>query len=245
MKTLVIALLCWSSLSWAQMVPFIVGGSPAAKNELPFQVSVQTSSGSHFCGGSLIAPDTVLTAAHCVENKALTRVVAGITSLKEKGEKFTVKKVIIHPLRGKTENGNDYDFAILKLDGASKLQPIALSEQVLDCGEATTSGWGTTREGAANVSTILMKVDVPIVPQEVCADAYSELTDTMICAGLPEGGKDSCQGDSGGPLFVRGVGGKPFLVGVVSWGEGCARPKKYGVYARVSSAYQWILENTK
>ena len=86
---------------------------------------------------------------------------------------------------------------------------------------------------------MLMQVDVPIVPQSQCKQAYSSIHDSMICAGLSEGGKDSCQGDSGGPLVCE-FNGRFFLEGVVSWGHGCAAPGKYGVYARVRYLRQWI-----
>lgn len=245
MKLIFLVFFLCGSLSFAGFIPFIVGGQPALKDELPFQVSLQSSTGRHYCGGSLIAPDAVLTAAHCVEGRVIIKVVGGILNLKDKGESFKVKQVLIHPLRGKTNFQHDYDFAILKLDGAAKAQPIAVSEEIQTCGDSLTSGWGTLSEGSGKVSDVLMKVAVPIVDQDVCMQSYAEVTDTMICAGLPQGGKDSCQGDSGGPLFIRGVNGKPFLIGVVSWGEGCARPKKYGVYGRVSSVYQWIKDNSQ
>jgi trypsin len=91
-----------------------------------------------------------------------------------------------------------------------------------------------------------MKVDVPLVPRAACASAYatSTISDRMICAGYDAGGKDSCQGDSGGPLEVRGSGAARVLIGVVSWGEGCARKKKYGIYSNVAAAAQWVSQTT-
>ena len=101
------------------------------------------------------------------------------------------------------------------------------------------SGYGTLSSGGSLASK-LMQVDVPIVSQSSCKQAYgSSIHDSMVCAGLREGGKDSCQGDSGGPLVCED-NGKYFLEGVVSWGSGCASPGKYGVYARVRYLKQWI-----
>ena len=104
-------------------------------------------------------------------------------------------------------------------------------------GFAIAAGWGLTAEGT-EVSNILRQVTVQIVSNQVCNGlaAYSgAITDRMVCAGFPEGGKDSCQGDSGGPLMVPDGQGGYFQAGVVSWGEGCGRPNKFGVYTRVSS----------
>ena len=100
-------------------------------------------------------------------------------------------------------------------------------------------GFGTLSSGGS-LAKKLMQVEVPIVSQASCKEAYRSLIhDSMVCAGLREGGKDSCQGDSGGPLVCES-NGKFFLEGVVSWGSGCASPGKYGVYARVRYLRQWI-----
>ena len=100
----------------------------------------------------------------------------------------------------------------------------------------TVSGWGTTSEGGS-LARVLMKVEVPVVSDEDCRDAYgqSDITDSMICAGLPEGGKDACQGDSGGP-FTCGL----YLDGIASWGYGCAEPGFPGVYTQTSYFVDWI-----
>ena len=100
----------------------------------------------------------------------------------------------------------------------------------------TVSGWGTTSEGGS-LARVLMKVEVPVVSDEDCRDAYgqSDITDSMICAGLPEGGRDWCQGDSGGPLTC-GL----YLDGIASWGYGCAEPGFPGVYTQTSYFVDWI-----
>ncbi|MCM2268378.1 MAG: serine protease, partial [Elusimicrobiales bacterium] len=210
----------------------IVGGVQATKGEFPFIVSLKSSYGSHFCGGSLIKKNWVLTAAHCVEGGYLKGVTIGLHNQSDTVgvEKFTVLEIIKNP--GWDTNTMDNDFALVKLSGDSKFAPIALNTKEITKADFVTAGWGTTSEGGG-VSKILMKVSVPFVDKATCSAAYDGITDSMICAGYKEGGKDSCQGDSGGPLIV-GTGANMALAGVVSWGEGCARPNKYGVYSKVN-----------
>jgi trypsin len=216
----------------------IVGGVQAAKGEFPFLVSLRSSWGSHFCGGSLIKKNWVLTAAHCVEGGYLKGIAVGLLNQAdtEGVEKFTVLEIIKHP--GWDTNTMDNDFALVKLSGDSKYAPITLNAKELSGGEFVTAGWGTTSEGGS-VSKNLMKVSVPFITKEACSAAYDGITDSMLCAGYPQGGKDSCQGDSGGPLMI-GSGSSRVLAGVVSWGEGCARPNKPGVYSKVNGALEWI-----
>lgn len=225
--------------------PTIVGGVEAERGEFPYIVSLRVGS-SHFCGGQLISPGWVLTASHCIISGFQSRVTVsvGAHSLIELApETFRVERVMKHPsyINGQV----DFDFALVKIAGESAYDPIAMNgdrtELVdLDDKTAITAGWGTTYENG-NLARNLRKVEVPIVSQDRCRLAYpGSITDRMICAGLEEGGKDSCQGDSGGPLIVKDYDGTPILVGMVSWGEGCARAHKYGVYSRVSEAVEWI-----
>lgn len=232
--------------------PNIVGGVDAAKGELPFQVSLQRSSGSHFCGGSLIKPNWVLTAAHCVAGwSATNKIVVGLhdRQVLAGSESFTAAKVVPHPQYNRQTL--DYDYALIQLSGDSTYAPIALNNQEIAIPEdgtavnVWTAGWGATREGSFGLPRILQKVEVPLVTTKVCNAPTSyngDITDRMICAGLQQGGKDSCQGDSGGPLFVKETSGNYLLVGVVSWGEGCARANKYGVYAKVNNQIDWIAQ---
>lgn len=244
MKRMIAWALCLAALSLASRGK-IVGGVETEPGEFPYMVSIQIN--SHFCGGSLIAPNYVLTAAHCIFTSSLPgrgRVVVGLHKLSDAApEVFKIKRAIKHP-KYQQRNSYDYDFALIELDGVSRFEPAILDgrevHDIIPEGMmSTTIGWGDTAEGGS-LSDVLLKVDIPIVTQAECTKAYpKDILDTMLCAGLDKGGKDSCQGDSGGPLLVETDHGK-VQVGVVSWGQGCARPMKYGVYSRVSSAIEWI-----
>lgn len=243
-KVFVLLLALFASIALGQPNPTIVGGEEAVVGEFPFMVSLQNpQNGRHFCGGSLIASNWVLTAAHCVNDDDPVQVKVGLHNLKDTQgvETFGVKRKVIHPEYNQVRY--DADYALLELDGESKFKPIQIQKSEVDFEASflvTTSGWGVLRDGGMSVSQKLMKVSLPLVPQKVCEASYpSKLTDRMMCAGLAEGGKDSCQGDSGGPLFYKSRG-KLLLIGVVSWGEGCARPKKYGIYSRLSKEIDWI-----
>jgi trypsin len=229
----------------------IVGGEEARPGEFPFIVSIQSRYGSHFCGGSLIDKRWVLTAAHCVSagDESRIKVVAGLHERRKPqgAQVLQVQRVIQHPGYGKGSVAYDNDYALIELAQDAAFDPIPLNEAEIvisnDESEApasVTAGWGTTSEGG-NLAEVLQKVTVPLVSRENCEKGYPDrLSDQMICAGLDSGGKDSCQGDSGGPLFVRDDHDRPLLAGVVSWGVGCARPTKFGVYSKVSQAVSWI-----
>lgn len=231
----------------------IVGGVEASIGEFPFIVSLQSSSGSHFCGGSLIRKNWVLTAAHCVQG-TIGRIVIGLhdrTDVKN-AEIMKPKQVIPHPKYDSSTT--DFDYALIELDKDSNYQPITLNSseiQIPNKGEdsqvmSTTAGWGAIKEGSYGLPKTLQKVDVPLVTAKSCNASYpTKITDRMICAGYDQGGKDSCQGDSGGPLVVENDSREQVLVGVVSWGYGCARPDLPGVYAKVNAAYSWILQTTQ
>jgi trypsin len=236
------AVLVFSSNAEARFMNYIVGGEEAVKGEFPFMVSLQDRNG-HFCGGSLIAKDWVLTAAHCVDGGGPASVVVGLHDHQslEGAEVFRPAQIIPHP----NYTDLDWDYALIRLDGESKFQPIALSSADPAAGsDVTTAGWGYVRENNFSLPRNLRKVTVPVVDRAQCNVSYkNKISERMICAGLEQGGKDSCQGDSGGPLF-SGQGADRVLLGVVSWGEGCARAKKYGVYSNVSAVTDWIYSTT-
>ncbi len=235
----------------------IVGGEDIAIEEVPWQVSLQSSfGGSHFCGGSILSENWVITAAHCVDSGdsvSTTQVAAGITDQSDEGQVADVAELIIADGYGNINGGVENDFAILRLDSPLDLSGSAASAIELVTPEdreagatepgtpALVSGWGATSEGGDGAET-LQAVEIPIMSEADAIDAYgSAVTDDQLAAGLEEGGKDACQGDSGGPLVVD-VDGTPKLAGVVSWGDGCAREGSPGMYARVSAFESLVVE---
>jgi transmembrane serine protease 11D len=242
----------------------IVGGEPVMIEKNPWQVALIRASmaepqRSQFCGGSLISDSWVLTAAHCVRNSivredpARLNVIAGTRIYIAGGERVEVAAIHVHPQYNTSTM--DSDFALLQLKtplanvngGAPQaIKSASENTQVSDGTEVNVTGWGATAEGGPG-SLELLGALVPIVSNDVCnkpASYNGDITATMICAGREEGGVDSCQGDSGGPL-THMIDGQPVLIGVVSWGEGCARRLKYGIYSRVSAAAPWIASTAK
>ncbi|KAL1398337.1 hypothetical protein pipiens_009057 [Culex pipiens pipiens] len=222
----------------------IVGGFEIDILEVPYQISLQDY--RHYCGGSIIGENWVLTAGHCANEYEVGLYVRVGSSLHGSGGQLVpVKRVIQHPqYNPKT---SDFDFSLLELE-----QPVQLSEEffavelpeqdqeVEDGQLLQVSGWGATQNPSESNGP-LRATNVPAVSQEECRESYgtNQITDRMICAGYQAGGKDACQGDSGGPL----VEGKT-LVGVVSWGIGCAEPGYPGVYSRVAAVRDWIKEHS-
>jgi trypsin len=219
----------------------IVGGDEAAEGQFPALIAVAYSGEGtpfqrQFCGGSLIAEDVVLTAAHCVEGLAAADVVVFSGSVDLESPDLVETEVVdvhlAHDYNEPVTFANDW--ALLKLDESLDIEPIDVGTEPEEFDTITTAGWGETGSG---YPTVARWVEVPFVDDEDCADAYSGAFDaqTMLCAGdLENGGVDSCQGDSGGPAMAPDEDGELILVGVVSWGEGCAEPGNPGVYAEVA-----------
>lgn len=219
----------------------IVGGDRVSIADHPWVVYLTDANGFQFCGGTLVGPTKVLTAAHCVEGKrpSAVRVVAGREDKQGKlGVVSALVDIWVHPDYVVADRGED--LAVLTLPEALPYWPLPMARATdVDLYRAGQSafalGWGRTGEQSAT-SRYLLGVTVPVIADATCEAAYPQLVPSeMVCAGAPEGGADTCQGDSGGPLVV---GGK--LVGVTSWGEGCARKGKPGVYVRLA-AYQDVL----
>ncbi|ADD45129.1 serine protease [Stackebrandtia nassauensis] len=215
----------------------VVGGEPAEEGEFPFMMRL-TIGGQDACGASLIRPDVALTAAHCTDGSEGFTVKYGTNKLDDPEIKeIKVTEVTQNPDFGKPiEMAGDW--SVLKLEApAEGVEPVKLAEDdSVDLEEQTIMGWGATSEGGEQ-SNELLKAKVPGVDDEKCKEAYGESLDpdSMLCAGLDEGGIDTCQGDSGGPMGVVAEDGTFTQTGIVSWGEGCAQPKKFGVYAQVST----------
>ncbi|KAL4876757.1 trypsin-like cysteine/serine peptidase domain-containing protein [Aspergillus karnatakaensis] len=238
-----------STLGVALAKESIVGGYTAGRTEFPYQVSIQTS--SHFCGGSIISPDYILTAAHCATKHVASRlrVRVGSPSHNSGGQLVRVAEIISHADYNADTIEND--IAVLRLTqslqlgeavGVIDLPPS--NETTPETGAVcTVSGWGTTSHEGADLPTNLRAVDIKVIDHALCREWYEDVrnvTDQMVCAGVQGGGKDACQGDSGGPLVEKE---SHTQIGVVSWGYGCGQHGRFGVYADTAAYRDWIKEN--
>ncbi|KAJ6634941.1 Trypsin-3 [Pseudolycoriella hygida] len=219
----------------------VVNGALTSIDQFPYIVSMQYY-GAHRCGGSIITTNRILTAAHCTVNIAANTLAirAGSTNSQSGGELVAVVEYTNHQSFNPTTLENDISIMFLDTRLVTSLQisviPLPMQNATIPVGIiADVAGWGALCEKCPGAST-LQYVGLPILSNEDCGSMYGEsIFPGMLCAGFVEGGRDACQGDSGGPLSDGYL-----LLGVVSWGDGCARPNSPGVFTQVSLYRNWI-----
>ena len=244
-----LAALAAAPVAGAGPEPRIVGGTVASPGAYPWAASLVAAGAEapegHGCGASLVGPETLLTAAHCVTGLTPEEVdaVVGRSKLSDTstGQRVDVTWYAAHP--GGT------DVALVRLAEPVAESPVGLATTA-DAAlyqpglEATAVGWGLRREAGGAPADDLREVNVPIVADADCRRAYRKVEGfeaaTMICAGA--GGRDTCSGDSGGPLIVRDAAGDPLQVGVTSFGRGCARARFPGVYVEVPAVLDFVTD---
>ncbi|XP_058706682.1 transmembrane protease serine 7-like [Poecile atricapillus] len=238
----------------------IVGGEDARSEKWPWQASLQMGAHGHVCGASVISSRWLVSAAHCFLDSHSVRysvpmgwrAYMGSHTINEKSNRVAVRsiiRIIVHPQYD--QSISDYDIALLEMETpvlfSELVQPICLpsTSRVFLYGTVCyVTGWGAIKENS-HLAKTLQEARVRMINESVCNKLYDDLiTSRMLCAGNLNGGVDACQGDSGGPLACSGKGNRWYLAGIVSWGEGCARRNRPGVYTRVTALYDWIRQNT-
>ncbi|XP_041697434.1 vitamin K-dependent protein C [Coregonus clupeaformis] len=234
------------------LLPWLVGGEMGKKGESPWQALVLNARGKFHCGGVLIDENWVLTAAHCLTSSLRFSVRLGdYERYKLEGTEVTVPviKTFSHPNYNKETVDND--IALLRLDSPvtfseyilpACLPSRALAEGVLHLNGTRTvvTGWGKEEQTSQRFTSALNFIEVPLVEHELCArHMVNNVTGNVLCAGVIGRREDACEGDSGGPMVTL-YHNTWFLIGLVSWGEGCGDEDKLGIYTKVSNYNEWI-----
>ncbi len=250
--TLLLASLA-TSVGQAPDAGAIVNGTKAQLGEIPFQISLEDDQGQ-MCGGSLIEPNVVLTAAHCLDGMKASElnVRSGIVSLRQPGQLRDVARMVVHPEWGGVRGDTSNDIALLFVDNPFELDAntqtiTAVSPDVRALSAAGTkavvSGWGAPGENSDRNPIRLHQATVTTVGDVRCGevlDKYDDFIDepTMLCADGAGGG--GCYGDSGGPLAAKNAAGQPVLIGIVSWGIQCGLAEVSGIFTEVARYDEWI-----
>ncbi|CAH0032570.1 unnamed protein product [Clonostachys rhizophaga] len=221
----------------------IVGGDEAPLGEFPCMISLSMSDGHH-CGGVLLNAYTVITAAHCVLNTLTSaiKIRAGSLNWASGGIQVNISSYAVRPSFNLETADNDLAMVhladpILEAESIGYATLPSQGSDPVDGSLTTVIGWGYVEENGSGRSDVLRKVSIPVVSRDKCQVAYlnSNITENMFCAGT--GGKGSCDYDSGGPVIDQATGE---VVGLVSWGNGCARSDYPGVYVRVGNYVDYI-----
>ncbi|XP_050426952.1 trypsin-1-like [Adelges cooleyi] len=235
----------------------IVGGTQVQyAHKYPWMASVTAlavDTNDRLCGAALINDRYVVTAAHCINPKYLSLMKVrlyehDLENNKDNVYQYKVRRIIIHEKYDIIKDDSDIALLRLDVDGgvpmSENLLPVCMPKEGLtyknQLGVAT--GWGTLKRHGDR-PMVLQEVTIPILDHASCVARNTWITENMLCAGVPEGGKDTCQGDSGGPLTVTN-GTVHRLVGITSWGVECAKPNTPGVYVKVNNYLEWIKQNT-
>lgn len=238
--------------------PRIIGGSSSLPGSHPWTAAIYI--GESFCGGTLIQTCWVVSAAHCFANsplKSTITVVLGqhiFNRTTDVTQTFEIEKYVLHP-QYSVFSPTEHDIALIKLKKNGQrcavksqfVQPICLPDSDTVFPEqfkCQISGWGHRHENISGYSDVLQETLIPIISEEKCRspEIYgTEISENMFCAGYFDSKSDACQGDSGGPLACE-KNEISYLYGVISWGDGCGRVNKPGVYTRVTNYVNWINE---
>ncbi|XP_023472291.1 testisin-like [Equus przewalskii] len=237
----------------------VIGGKDSKLGRWPWQGSLRLW-GYHQCGATLLNRRWVLSAAHCFQTNndpyewtvqfGELSAAPSLWNLRAYQNRYQVQEIVLSPLYLGT---SAYDIALLKLSSSvtynKYIQPICVQASSFEFQNRTdcwVTGWGDiTEEHMLPAPYILQEVQVDIINTTMCNYLYEQpafrldIWGDMVCAGDPEGGKDACFGDSGGPLACE-ENGMWIQVGIVSWGVGCGRPNRPGVYTNVSTHFNWI-----